>query len=223
MKKKKKKKKNDITIGDLLMMEFEYIRSHHFSSHNANGTSLDYWYSMAFAQGHISLQNKRNLTTELKQKLSMWRLTRFEMLMLLCYMGNLSEVFDKGDPQTCPYPINEMCKAMDRVLVKAPECTGITMLYRQCRHEDFTYFKKREIVTFPHYLTASINDWNQPNNQLIIKPKKDGTNAKALYKMRNKNDEFQVTFKRGTTFFIEEVRPFIMDGIEYKRILLREI
>ena len=219
----KKKKKSNITIGDLLIMEFEYIRAHQFPSLNVNGTSLDYWYSMAFAQGHISLQNKMNLTTELKQKLSMWRLTRFEMLMLLCYMGNLSEVFDKGNPQTSPYPINEMCKAMDRVLIKAPECTGIAMLYRQCRHDEITYLKKGEIVTIPHYLTTSINNWNQPNNQLIIRPKKDGTNAKSLYKMRNKDDEFQVTFKRGTTFFIEEVRSFEMDGIEYKRILMKEI
>ena len=221
--KKKKKKESDITIGDLLIMEFEYIRAHLFSSFNANSTSLDYWYSMAFAQGHISLQNKRNLTTELKQKLSMWRLTRFEMLMLLCYMGNLSEVFDKGDPNTSPYPINEMCKAMDRVLIKAPACTSITTLYRQCRHEDITYLKKGEFVTIPHYLTTSINNWNQPNNQLIIKPKKDGTNAKALYKMRNKNNEFQVTFKRGTTFLVEEVQPFEMDGTVYKRILMNEI
>ena len=221
--KKKKKKETDITIGDLLMIESKYIKTHLFMIYDVNYTSLDYWYGMAFAQGHISLQNKRNLTTELKQKLSTWGLTRLEMLMLLCYMGNLSDVFDKGDSLTSPYPINEMCKAMDRVLIKAPACTSITTLYRQCRHEDITYLKKGEIVTIPYYLTTSINNWNQPNNQLVIKPKNDGTNAKALYKMLNKNDEFQVTFKRGATFLIEEVQPFEMDGIEYKRILMNEI
>ena len=41
--------------------------------------------------------------------------------------------------------------------------------------------------------------------------------------MRNKNNEFQVTFKRGTTFLVEEVQPFEMDGTEYKRILMNEI
>ena len=219
----KKKKKPNITIGDLLMMEAEYQKTHRTSVWNTNNTILEYWYSMAFAQRHISIQYKRNLTTDLKHKLSQWKLTRFEMLMLLCYLGDLSEVFDNGDPNTSPYPINEMCKAMDGVLIKAPVCTEAPILYRQCRHDKGDGWKKDMIVTIPHYISTSINNWNQPNNQLIITSKEKFTNARSLYKMRNDKNEYQVTFKRNTTFLIENVQPFEMDGIEYKRIWMKEL
>ncbi|MBR6974609.1 MAG: hypothetical protein IKH80_08325 [Bacteroidaceae bacterium] len=219
----KKKKKPNITIGDLLMMEAEYHKNHRASVWNTNNTILEYWYGIVFAQRHISIQYKRNLTTDLKHKLSQWKLTKFEMLMLLCYLGDLSEVFDNGDPNTSPYPINEMCKAMDSVLIKAPVCTETSILYRQCRHDKVDGWKKDMIVTIPHYITTSIKNTNQPNNQLIITPKEIFTNARSLYIMRNDKEEYQVTFKRGTTFLIENVLPFEMDGIEYKRIWMKEL
>ena len=78
-------------------------------------------------------------------------------------------------------------------------------------------------MTIPCYLTTSINNWNQPNNQLIITPKEQDTNAKALYKMHNNNGEFQVTFKRGTIFLIEKIEPFEMDGCNYKKFWIKEL
>ena len=45
-----------------------------------------------FNQKHIKIQ-AGNLTNELKHELSKWQLTKFEMLMLLCYQGDLYEVF----------------------------------------------------------------------------------------------------------------------------------
>ena len=88
---------------------------------------------------------------------------------------------------------------------------------------DVVDFKEGEIRTFPSYLTTSIKNWNQPNHQLIITPNLSHTNAKALYKIRNDKEEYQVNFKRGTSFLIEKVEPFEEDGIEFKRIWMKEL
>lgn len=173
-----------------------------------------------FNQKHIYVQS-RNLTNRLKHDLSKWQLTKFEMLMLLCYQGDLYYVFNEGN-RNSPFPINEMCKALDTVLVKTPTCTD-TPLYRQHRRNDVVDFHEGEVRTFPSYLTTSINNWNQPNHQLIITPNQNRTNARALYKMRNDKKEYQVTFKRGTSFFIEKIFTFEEDGVEYKRIWMKEL
>jgi hypothetical protein len=72
-------------------------------------------------------------------------------------------------------------------------------------------------------LTASINNWNQPRHQLTISLNKEKTNAKSLYRIRNDKGEFQVTFKRGTTFYIENIESFYDDGEEYRRIWMKEL
>ena len=41
--------------------------------------------------------------------------------------------------------------------------------------------------------------------------------------MRNDKGEFQVTFKQGTTFYIENVETFYDDGEEYRRIWMKEL
>ena len=41
--------------------------------------------------------------------------------------------------------------------------------------------------------------------------------------MRNDKGEFQVTFKRGTTFYIENVESFYDDGEKYRRIWMKEL
>lgn len=218
--------KKCITAEELVKMELEYIAKQKkvpriFDDLEglvpANHNDVLYF----FMQKHINIQY-RNLTTELKHDLSRWQLTKFEMLMLLCYQGDLSAVFDNGDPLSSPYPINEMCKAMDSVLMKAPVCTDTTF-YRQHRKNDVVDFKEGEIRTFPSYLTTSIKNWNQPNHQLIITPNLSHTNAKALYKIRNDKGEYQVNFKRGTSFLIEKVETFREDGVEFKRIWMKEL
>ena len=175
-----------------------------------------------FNKNHVTTQ-ARNLTNRLKHDLSKWQLTKFEMLMLLCYQGDLSEVFDYGDSIKSPYPINEMCKALDTVLVKAPTCTD-SPLYRQHRKNDVVDFKKGEIRTFSSYLTTSSNgNWNQPCHQLIITPNMSHTNARSLYKIRNDKGEYQANFKRGTSFLIEKVETFEDDDVEFKRIWMKEM
>lgn len=219
--------KKEITVDELLRIEVDYIKKQKtipkIITDEQGLVPANYKDGLFFLnQNHVTIQ-ARNLTKGLKHELSKWQLTKFEMLMLLCYQGDLFEVFDSGDPLKSPYPINEMCKAMDSVLIKAPVCTEASILYRQCRHDKVDGWKKDMIVTIPHYITTSIDNWNQPNNQLIITPKEKFTNARSLYIMRNDKKEYQVTFKRGTSFMIENVQPFKMDGITYKRIWMKEL
>lgn len=218
--------KKEITVDDLLRIESDFIEKQRsipmIHTEEQGLVSANYNDKLSFLnQRHIAIQAS-NLTNALKQDLSKWQLTKFEMLMLLCYQGDLSAVFDNGDPLKSPYPINEMCKALDTAIVKAPTCTD-TPLYRQHRKNDVVAFKEGEIRTFPSYLTTSVKNWNQPNHQLIITPNISHTNAKALYKIRNDKEEYQVNFKRGTSFLIEKVESFEEDGIEFKRIWMKEI
>lgn len=175
-----------------------------------------------FMQKHINIQY-RNLTKELKHELSRWQLTKFEMLMLLCYLGDLYEVFDKGNPKTSSFPINEMCQGLDAVLIKAPSSTEVPVVYRQHKSNNVLDFKKGETRTFESYLTASIYNRNQHRHQLIITLNRDNTYAKSLYRIRNDKGEFQVTFMRGTTFYIENIESFYDDGELFRRIWMKEI
>lgn len=219
--------KKGITAEKLVKMELEYIEKQKYVPSiidecdglvPANHNDVLFF----FMQKHIYIQY-RNLTNKLKHELSKWQLTKFEMLMLLCFQGDLYEVFDRGDPMISPYPINEMCKTLDTVLIKAPLCTEVPIVYRQHKNNSVLDFKKGETRTFLSYLTASINNWNQPRHQLIITLNKDKTNAKSLYRIRNEKGEFQVTFKRGTTFYVENIESFYDDGEEYRRIRMKEI
>ena len=209
--------KKEITAEELLKMEKDYNEKHldYARDHYIDNLSF-------FAQKHIRVQY-RILSDELKHELSKWQLTKFEMLMLLCYQGDLYEVFDKGDSIISQYPVNEMCKALDSVLIKAPSCTEVSVVYRQHKSNNVLDFKTGEKRTFLSYLTASINNWNQPRHQLIISLNKEKTNAKSLYRIRNDKGEFQVTFKRGTTFYIENIESFYDDGEEYRRIWMKEL
>ena len=218
--------KKEITIDELLGIETSYIEKQRTIPriHTEDQGLVPANYNdelFFFNKNHVAIQAS-NLTNELKHELSKWQLTKFEMLMLLCYQGDLSAVLDNGDPLSSPYPINEMCKAMDSVLMKAPVCTDTTF-YRQHRKNDVVDFKEGEIRTFPSYLTTSIKNGNQPNHQLIITPNLSHTNAKALYKIRNDKEEYQVIFKRGTSFLIEKVETFRDDGFEFKRIWMKEL
>ena len=209
--------KKEITAEELVKMEKEYNEKHldYARDHYIDNLSF-------FAQKHIRVQY-RILSDELKHELSKWQLTKFEMLMLLCYQGDLYEVFDKGDSIISQYPVNEMCKAVDSVLIKAPSCTEVSVVYRQHKSNNVLDFKKGETKTFESYLTASINNWNQPRHQLIITLNKDKTNAKSLYRIRNDKGEFQVTFKRKTSFYIENIELFYDDGEKFRRIWMKEL
>ena len=115
--------KKEITVDELLRIEADYINKQktipNIHTEEQGLEPPNYNDKLFFLnQGHIAIQ-ARNLTNDLKQYLSKWQLTKFEMLMLLCYQGDLSEVFDYGDPVNSSYPINEMCKALDNVLMNS--------------------------------------------------------------------------------------------------------
>lgn len=206
-----------LSVEELVKMETDYNERHQSIVNDLYNDDLSF-----FLQKHIHTQYGI-LTPKLKHELSKWQLTKFEMLMLLCYQGDLSEVFDKGNSKSSPFPINEMCQGLDTVLMKAPSCSEVPVVYRQHKSNNVLDFKKGETKTFESYLTASTNNWNQPRHQLIITLNKDNTKAKSLYKMRNDKGEFQVTFKRGTTFYIENVEAFYDDGEKYRRIWMKEL
>lgn len=218
--------KKEISVDELIRIEADYIdkQKNIPMIHTVEQGLVPANYNdklFFFNKKHVTTQ-ARNLSNELKHDLSKWQLTKFEMLMLLCYQGDLSDVFDNGDPRKSPYPINEMCKALDTVLIKAPTCTD-TPLYRQHRKNNIVDFKEGEIRTFPSYLTTSIKNLNQPCHQLVIMPNLSHTNAKALYKIRNDKGEYQVNFKRSTLFLIEKVEIFKEDDDEFKRIWMKEL
>lgn len=219
--------KKRLTVEELVKMEEEYVEKQKYipciidefaGLVSANYNDVLYF----FMQKHINIQY-RNLTKELKHELSKWQLTKFEMLMLLCYLGDLYEVYDKGNPNTSSFPINEMCQGLDTVLIKAPSCTEVPVVYRQHKSNNVWEFKKGDTRTFESYLTASIENCNQHRHQLIITLNKNNTNAKSLYRIRNDKGEFQVTFKRGTTFYIENIESFYDDGEQFRRIWMNEI
>lgn len=161
-------KKRDITIDALLKIEKDYIGNHMVDSVHIDKNHPNYYlYEYLFMSQSVSINNK-DLKNDLKYELSKWQLTKFEMLMLLCYTGNLSDIFDNGDSKYSPYPINEMCKAFDSVLMKAPNCCEVSLVYRQCRRKDnVDEMKEGEIMTYSHYLSTSVNNWNQDNHQLV--------------------------------------------------------
>lgn len=218
--------KKIITVDELLRIEADYVDKQRTipKIHTEEQGLVPANYNdklFFFNKNHVTTQ-ARNLTNALKHELSKWQLTKLEMLMLLCYLGDLSVVFDNGDPLNSPFPINEMCMALDTVLIKAPTCTD-TPLYRRHRRNDVVDFKKGEIRTFSSYLTTSTKYLNHSCHQLIITPNLNHTNAKALYKIRNDKGEYQVNFKRGTSFLIEKVETFEDDDVEYKRIWMKEL
>lgn len=209
--------KKEITAEELVKMEKEYNEKHPFPQRTDYIDDLSF-----FVHKHIGIQYGM-LSDELKHKLSKWQLTKFEMLMLLCYQGDLYEVFDKWNPMFSPFPINEMCQGLDTALIKAPSCTEVLVVYRQHKSNNMLDFKKGETRIFESYLTASIYNCNQHRHQLIITLNKDRTNAKSLYRIRNDKNEFQVTFKRRTAFIIENIESFYDDGEEFRRIWMKEL
>lgn len=58
----------------------------------------------------------------------------------------------------------------------------------------------------PHYITTTKDNWKWNTNEYIITPKKEGTNARSLYKLINHGNENQVSFKRGTKFKITKIK-----------------
>lgn len=141
-------------------------------------------------------------TVSLKNK----GLDDFEILMIYCFMGGISYAFKWKSYKNRNSPIPEMCEGLDRVLDKSPVYDEGNVLYRFCTIDDKTDFKEGEIYRAPHFITTTKDNWKWKTNVYIITTKKEGTNARSLYKLNNHGNENQVSFKRGTTFKISKVK-----------------
>lgn len=130
----------------------------------------------------------------------------FEILMLNCFMGEVSHAFKWNSYKDRNSPIPEMCEGLDRVLDKSPIYDEGKVLYRFCTIDDKVDFKEGEIYRAPHYITTSKDNWKHKTNVYIITPKKDETSARSLYKLVNHGGEKQVTFKRETDFRITKIK-----------------
>lgn len=199
----------------LLRLEREYRTSHKTQSFMVEDCVDD---SAFLLNGYIAIHS-RDLTKELKHSLSRWKLTEFEMLILLCFLGNLSDVFLLTGYKSLKNPIKSMCIALDNVLLKAPSYACSDYLYRHCRFRDKTDMKVGDVFTLPYYLNTSINKWNQDCHQYYITIKQGVTKAKSLYLIRDKTGERQVTFMRDSVFKVTN----ITSNGKYKIFYLQEI
>ncbi len=133
-------------------------------------------------------------------------LNDYEILMLKCFMGGISYAFKWNTYENRNKPIPEMCEGLDRVLDKSPIYDERNVLYRFCTIDDRADFQEGEIFHASHYITTTKDNWKWKTNVYIITPKKEGTNARSLYKLNNHGNENQVTFKRGTDFRVTKVK-----------------
>lgn len=156
--------------------------------------------------------------SDIKECLKNKGLNEFEILILLCFIGNLSYAFRWDTYDNKPTPIPEMCDGLDSVLEKSPTFRGDT-LRRSCTPDDMIDFKTEEIYTFHHYLTTTKDHWVVHDNMYVITPKHENTNARCIYELINSNREGQVSFKRNTSFKINRIE----DYGDYKYFYMNEI
>lgn len=167
-------------------------------------------------KGYISKHN--NIGPETKKNLADKGLSDFEILMLMCFVGYLSNAFRWNSYNDKMSPIPEMCEGLDMVLEKSPVYDEGNVLYRFCTSDDKVDFKEGEIFKAPHYVTTTKSNWEKDTDVYVITPRSIGTNARSIYKLYNKANENQVTFKRGTSFKITKIE----EGT-YKKIYMEEI
>ncbi len=167
------------------------------------------------SKGYIKRHNNINLET--RKDLTEKGLGDFEILMLMCFVGYLSYAFRWNSYNDKKSPIPEMCEGLDNVLEKCPIYDEWKVLYRFCTSDDRTDFKIGETFKAPHYVTTTRSNWGKDTDVYVITPKSIDTNARSIYKLYNKANENQVTFKRGTSFIITKI-----ERGKYKKIYMEE-
>ena len=166
-------------------------------------------------KGYIAKHN--SIKPETRKDLTDKGLSDFEILMLMCFVGYLSYAFRWNSYNDKNSPIPEMCEGLDNVLEKCPVYDEGNVLYRFCTSDDRTNFITGEIYKAPHYVTTTKSNWGKDTPVYIISPKNINSNARSIYKVYNKANENQVTFKRGTCFKITKIE----EG-NYKKIYMEE-
>ena len=210
-----------MTVEELLKIEKDYVLEHKNIQYVYNEvgefvpSNIDEDINF-LEKGYIERHN--HIKPDKKKKMEMNGLTDFEMLMLMCFEGFLSYAFKWNSYDERNSPIPEMCDGLDSVLDKTPTYDEGNDLYRFCTIDDRVDFQVGDIYHVPHYMTTTKDNWEHKTNVYVITPKKNGTNARSLYKMCNHGNENQVTFKRGTDFRIKKIK-----GGKRKIIYMEEI
>ena len=198
-----------MTVDELLKIESHYRETHksmhwvsnHIGEFVPDNMSEDIRFlNDGYIDKHFNPNGKASIA--LKKK----GLNDFEILMLICFLGGLSYAFKWPSYENRNNPIPEMCKGLDNVLDKSPIYNEGNVLYRFCTIDDRTDFQEGDIYYAPHYITTTKDNWKWNTNEYIITPKKEGTNARSLYKLINHGNENQVSFKRGTKFKITKIK-----------------
>lgn len=198
-----------MTVEELLNLENHYRETHksiHLVSNEIGESVFDNMNEdiRFLNDGYIGKHYNPNGKTTVTLKNE--KLSDFEILMLICFMGGLSYAFKWNSYDDRNSPIPEMCKGLDRALDKSPIYDEGNVLYRFCTIDDRIDFQEGDIYYAPHYITTTKDNWKWKTNVYIITPKKEGTNARSLYKLNNHGNENQVSFKRGTFFKITKVK-----------------
>lgn len=167
-------------------------------------------------KGYIARHNC--IKPETRKDLADKGLSDFEMLMLMCFVGYLSDAFRWNSYNDKKSPIPEMCEGLDMVLDKSPVYDEGNVLYRFCTSDDKVDFKEGDLYQVPYYVTTTKCNWDQDTHVYIITPKYVDTNARSIYKLYNKANENQVTFKRDSLFKITKIE----EG-KYKKIFMEEM
>ena len=167
------------------------------------------------SKGYIKKHNE--IKPETRKDLAEKGLGDFEILMLMCFVGYLSYAFRWNSYNDKKSPIPEMCEGLDIVLEKSPVYDEGNVLYRFCTSDDKVGFKEGDLYQAPHYVTTTKSNWDKDTHVYIITPRSVDSNARSIYKLYNKANENQVTFKRGTSFKITKIEKG-----KYKKIYMEE-
>lgn len=208
-----------MSVEELIVIEQNHIEELANSPIIPGFNSCDMDDDLDFLRRGDIKRHFNGISQETMTELKRIGLNDFEILMLVCFVGNLSYAFRYDNYEDKPSPIPEMCAGLDSVLNKAPKYSDDGVLYRFCTADDELDFHIGEEHKFPHYLTTTKSHWRNHDNMYIISPKKDETNARCIYELRNHGEEYQVTFKRGTSFLITGIEE---DG-EYRKIYMTEL
>lgn len=215
-----------MTVDELISIEKKYKEAHktiHLVRINGELMPDNINDDLSFLNKNF-IKKHSKINTDRKKKLDQKGLTEFEMVILNCFLCGLSYAFKWPSYDDKEKPIPEMCDGLDSVLDKCPIYDEDGMLYRFCTMDDKLNFDENTEYTFPHYLnTTKDSNWRDNSHMYIIKPKKESTNARSIYKLQNHGNENQVTFKRDTCFKISKVELIKKDKGKFKRIYMDEV
>ena len=174
--------------------------------------------------GWFTLFSKHDRNVDLQNSIEKFGLCESEALILLCFLGNLSQYF-RDDIYVqfgeVPEVAKEMNVILDSIISKAPQHRE-GLLYRFLNDYDKSDSNVGDIIRIEHSLTTTIDDWRQDTDSYCITslPEKM-TKAHDLYKIYNHGNENQVNFERGSIFKVISIVTNSETG--FRRIYMEEI